>query len=528
MTIKDILKKISSIFTQYSISPEEIEFIELNKKFWTSDKNTEKKSEKGILVEGFLDTPTSIIEKSRLAKAAEDVTKYSSIILVRGLFKKSSNVIPIYESFNFSNFILWWRNYFNPTIVIPALISSIYLYLFFRKCKNLINFKKDNVLIGDLIYDSLIRNIPNSYTIKKLKIITHSRILFRSMCFYHANKRLLKKNNIRVVVTSHNVYAEYGMLCRQAHVQGAIVILKDMDVYKIYKPHMNINEHFLKISRNKFEKELNKNSFIEEEKYFQQRIFGLSTQIDVKNAYKNKKKYTRYESISLKKTFDIKKKNIFIMSHAFSDAPHVGEGLLFQDYYDFLEKTLIYLNKNDKVNCFVKSHPSSYMWGEKGGVEHIIEKNNLNNICILPSDYNTSSIIESADVIVTAKGTAGIEFSCAGIPAITAGMGYYYGFGVCLEPMTINDYYKTLDLSHEIERLNQDKINRALVLLYHSFNNLYHSRVLPTDQIRPGDNYSSLYRKHFKEVSSKLNAGIPMKDEFYSMVINDLKDIHFE
>lgn len=37
------------------------------------------------------------------------------------------------------------------------------------------------------------------------------------------------------------------------------------------------------------------------------------------------------------------------MSHAFSDAPHVGEGLLFKDYYDFLVKTLIHLNKIKKL-----------------------------------------------------------------------------------------------------------------------------------------------------------------------------------
>ena len=183
-----------------------------------------------------------------------------------------------------------------------------------------------------------------------------------------------------------------------------------------------------------FEKNLNSKDYIDLAKqYFDSRINGTVDQIDVKNAYLNKKKYNLSDLQNIYSKIDLNKKNIVVMSHAFSDAPHVGEGLLFYDYYDFLEKTLIRLNNNENVNSFVKAHPSSYMWNEKGAVEELIEKNRLENIYILPSDFNTSSVLDIADYIVTAKGTAGLEFSCSGIPAITAGKGYYYGFGIDIE-----------------------------------------------------------------------------------------------
>lgn len=43
------------------------------------------------------------------------------------------------------------------------------------------------------------------------------------------------------------------------------------------------------------------------------------------------------------------------------------------------------------------------------GVEQLVEKHNLSNIYILPSNFNSKSIIDVADCIVTAKGTAGLE-----------------------------------------------------------------------------------------------------------------------
>ncbi|MHA2879088.1 capsular polysaccharide export protein, LipB/KpsS family [Vibrio campbellii] len=526
MSPKWFVQKLKSMFSSYKLSSEELAFIALNKKVWASTE--ENKSEGRILVEGFLDSPTSIIEKARLAKAAETVTGMQVIVFVRGLFERSSNVIPIYRSFNIEHFIMWWWIYFSPKNVIFSIRHTFNVIYRVKDGDSLVNYTIKGLLIGDLVYDSLIRNIPNSYTIEKLSLKKHGRLILRSFFFFSANKKMINVLNVRVLVTSHNVYSEYGMLCRQVHSSGGIVLLKDMDVYKLYSQKMNINEHFLKISQNVFKENLNSSDMIKESAYFKSRVLGESEQIDVKNAYVGKKKYSREDTHKLSKSSCPNKKNIIVMAHAFSDAPHVGEGLLFRDYYDFLEKSLIRLNSNTSVNTFVKSHPSSYMWGEKGGVEYIVERNRLGRITILPNDYCTSSIIDSADVIVTAKGTAGIEFSCAGIPAVTAGKGYYYGFGVCIEPESLDDYYFHLDRINGVNKLNQEQIKMARIVLYYSFNNLYHSDILPKVQIRPGDDYASLYRSKFNEVNNNFKSGKLMKDDFYGKVVDDIKKVFIE
>lgn len=524
MFLNKIKLLAKELLFNYKLSSEEADFINLNKKFW----NLKSENSVGVLVEGFLDSPTSIVEKSRLANAVKEVLGLESKVIIRGLREGASNVAPIYRSFGFSVFHCWWLNYINPFVLFPALRLYAYIFLTIKNGEKLVNLSVEGILVGDLIYDSLIRNIPNSYTVESLNIIKHSRIIFRSAVFYYANKNLLKLNKIQAVVTSHNVYVEYGLLCRQAHKAGAIILLKDMNVYKLYTQKMNVNEHFLKVSNSVIEYEYVNSDLKKERNYYLSRVTGVSKQIDVQNAYKNKREYTINESLSLHHSFTKNKKCIFVMAHAFSDAPHVGEGILFKDYYDFLVKTLIKLNSNSNINCFVKSHPSSYMWGEKGAVEKIVDSNDLDNICILPSDYNTSSIINVADVVVTVKGTAGIEFSCAGIPAVIAGKSYYHGFGICCEPESLNEFYDLLNNIHLIDKLDSTKIRKALIVLYNSFNRLYKSKVLPEVQICPGDDYNSLYKEKFLEMSNNLRNGIAIKDDFYALVIKELSSEFYE
>ncbi|PSB80705.1 hypothetical protein C5F62_13990 [Photobacterium damselae subsp. damselae] len=473
------------------------------------------------MIEGFVDAPTSIIEKARIAKAAENVLNKKSIVLTRSLYPKASNVLDIYKSFSILKNINWWRGYFNPILMIVSLYETIKLFMLINTPKDLLKYKINNIVVGDLIYDTLIRFIPNSYTIRELNYIKHFRLIFRALFTFFQNEKILNKYDIEAIVTSHNVYAEYGFLCRQGHARGAIILLKDIDYFKCYGKRANVNEHFLRISNYAFDKAMSSDDEVENaNSYYMDRISGALEQIDLKNAFNNKKKYAINELVSEQK---ISNKNVFVMAHAFSDAPHVGEYLLFDDYYDWLVNTLIYLNDKSNLNCFVKSHPSSYMWGEKGVVENIIQEYSLNNIIIVPKDLHPQSIYELADCIITAKGTAGLEFSCNGIPAITAGQSCYSGFGIAFESNSVNDYYKNLDCIEFMPKLNDDVITKSKVLLYKTFTNVHHSAVLPKIQIQPGDDYKKLYKRKFEEVNNNLMNGCLMKDEFYEYVIKTIE-----
>lgn len=521
-----MFSKVSHIFSYlkpYKTKANEDEFINLNKLNWKD----EVEPNGFCLIEGHITCPASIVDKSRIAKAIQESTGAVPVVYLRGFYPKANDVSAIYNSFKINNFYMWWKGFLKPKVFFPAFWETIKLIFKIKNGENLIQLKCKDVLIGDLIYDTLIRFKPNTYTINEIKM-THYRLIFRAFLTFYNNQEMLRRYRPKYLVTSHNVYAEFGMLPRQLKkLNNGVVFLKDIYAYKCYGDELDIQEHFLKPSLNQFKENLNSKEFIASSKmYFDARMKGTIDQIDVKNAFLNKKSYRTEDLKEIYPSIDLHKKNVVVMSHAFSDAPHVGEGLLFKDYYDFLEKTLIYLNNNNTVNSFVKAHPSSYMWNEKGAVEELIEKNKLNNIYILPNDFNSSSILDVADSIVTAKGTAGLEFSCSGIPAITAGKGYYYGFGITYEPESIEEYYQLLDKLSSIPKLNEEKINKALVLLYMVATSRRHSKVLPKSHIMPGENYQDVYLDKYAEMIENMKNGVPMKDEFYAEIKADVEKNH--
>ncbi|KNC91474.1 hypothetical protein [Trabulsiella odontotermitis] len=497
----------------------EKKFIELNRKFWRKENLNKESTSNYILVEGQIICPASIIDKARIAKAIEEVTGYRSVVYLRGFYEKANSTSQIYRSFNINKFYMWWSGYLNPTIVLPALYATVHTMVTCKDGKQLIDLVYKNIEIGDLIYDTLIRYKPNTYTIRKINF-SHFRLIFRAFLAFHNNEYMIKKFRPRYLVTSHNVYAEFGLLPRQIKKhRKSVIFLKDIYAYKCYGVDANIKEHFLKPSLAEFQRNLASANFIVNAKaYFFSRFEGSVDQIDVKNAFVGKKKYDFDELKEKYPNLSKGKKNVVVMSHAFSDAPHVGEGLLFSDYYDFLEQTLRYLNSCDSINCFVKPHPSSYMWNEKGGVEEMIERNRFGNIYITPSDFNTNSIADFADCIVTAKGTAGLEFSCLGIPAITAGRGYYSGFGITSEPNTKEEYFELLGKCHLLGKLDEQIINKAVVLLYMVSLSRRHSDILPAQHIMPNENYADVFESKFAEVVGNIEAGKEMKDSFYNEV----------
>lgn len=515
----NILKNIAGFIKPYKLKPIEKEFIRLNEKEWSE----EYKLNSHCLVEGHITCPASIIDKARIAKAIQEQTGAEPVVFLRGFYPAANDVSKVYESFNINKFYMWWSEFLNPLVFIPALFHTFKTLLLVSNGEKLVGLKHQGVLIGDLLYDTLIRYKPNSYTITKITF-GHYRLIFRAFLTFYNNKKMLNKYQPKYMVTSHNVYAEFGMLPRQLkEMNSGVVFLKDIYAYKCYDNKISINEHFLKPSMEEFEANLLSEEYVNcAQKYFSDRMSGTVDQIDVKNAFLNKKKYTITDLKEIYPNIKLDKKNVVVMSHAFSDAPHVGEGLLFKDYYDFLEKTLIQLNKNSNINCFIKAHPSSYMWNEKGAVEELIEKNSLKNIYITPHDLNTNSILDFADCIVTAKGTAGLEFSCAGIPAITAGKGYYYGFGITHEPNSIQEYYDLLAAIENIKKLDEKTVQRALVLLYMVSLSRRHSKILPKSHIMPGENYNEVYLGKYKEVVENLKNGIPMRDEFYDGIKKDV------
>jgi hypothetical protein len=110
----------------------------------------------------------------------------------------------------------------------------------------------------------------------------------------------------------------------------------------------------------------------------------------------------------------------------------------------------------------IKPHPSVSIYGEEGVVEKMVENLVSRNVSICPTDLNTRSLSDCADALVTVHGTAGLEFSCLGVPAVLAGSPFYSGFGFTIEPGSIAQYESTLLMLDKVTALRQDQVDRAL------------------------------------------------------------------
>lgn len=520
--LNTLLRVARAVVLPYRMSCEEQDFVEENARHWQGA--AVPGNDRGaVLVETALSTPTSLLEKFLIAKTIEQKTGARAVAILNALYPQASPAHAVAGSFGVSRFVCWWRGYLNPLRVGRVLAQTLSLILLKRSGRALLNLQIDGVHIGDLVYDTLIRYRPNCYTVGTLSLRSHFRLIFRAIFNFHSSQALFRRFKVRAIVTSHNVYAEFGILCRIAHKHGAATFLKDMDVFRVYDAQANVYEHFLRITPEELRAGMADPVLVDKaEDYFNRRLNGAIDQVDLNNAYGNKLTYGKARLLEMF-GLDPRKKMVFVLAHAFSDAPHVGGKLAFDDYYDWLRQTLGRLSANQDVNVIVKPHPSSYMWGEKGAVEVLLEELGATNIHITPSDFSTLSIKSIADYVVTARGTAGLEYSGLGIPAITCAQGYYSGFGITHEHIDRDAYFQALDDIVTLQPLSTDVSQRARVLLYLTFTKLARSTLAPARHMYPGDDDAVLTPQHYAEINANLRQKGVAQDAFLAQVEKEVK-----
>lgn len=440
-------------------------FIELNSKYW---KNCTSNSECGyILVENLQYDYQYIPAAGRIVKSLEEETSCSPIVLFAGFFLFRSHK-KIYESFNIHKYI--YNSFFiSPFILFKAFKQTVKFYLFEDKDPSkLLQLKYENIFIGDLIYDTILRELPNTYTIKKFRF-KYLFYIFSAFLYYFRYSELFERFNIKYVYISHTTYIKFGLLARIANSLGRIVIVADRKHIKVYNKTDNIREC-------KFTPKLDYVEYIKTQaekiipivdNYLNARFLGNINHHDVINAYKDKRIYSKEE---IKNQLKIENENplVVIFPHIFSDDAHATpfEHSLFRDYYDWFDKTLQIIANLKDINWIIKPHPSAKLYNEQNVIEKMVIDLKSDNIFLTPNDLNTSSVINFADVVLTAQGTFALEFSCFGGPSIITAKAKYSGYSISIEPKTVNEYYMYLHEIRSLQRIPEEKVKLAKLLLW--------------------------------------------------------------
>jgi hypothetical protein len=444
-------------------------FIKINKNLW---KNNNVNNDQSILVEGHLSNYgiNYLFRSAITALSIQELKKYSIKVLYPGFDYQWFYSKKIYKSFGINDFI-YIRNKLFFFGIINRLIC-LHKIQYFKKIiqnpEDIISLKFENIIVGDLIYDDILKKFNLKTILEIDSNVFHS--IIRAYKLFLDYNYFFKKNHFKYYVTTHTAYSEYGILCRVA-LKYNIIVIETTDIQtSIFK---NITDNNLPtyhqgiinlIQDYKSNNTITDSDMQDAKINLIKRMDAHVQQIDVQKAYRGKL-YSRNDLLNIL-NLDDSKKNVFIFAHIFTDSPHTSSGMLFSDYYIWLKETLIIISNIKDVNWIIKPHPATSLYNEEGIIENLIDLYSSSNICICPNDFNTKSIIDCADVIVTVHGTAGLEFACLGIPVILTGKPFYSSFGFTIEPTTILEYKFILMNVSQQKKLTNFQISKALEILY--------------------------------------------------------------
>jgi len=454
-------------------------------KFVNSNKPVIKKftSNKNILVvdRGKYD---SIILQIISAAALNE--KYKANVFVLSNNKKNSSIIKFYRSFGFKYFNLGINLFnFNYFFFFKSIFILFIFLISFKKKKLewfINNFKVDNILIGDLIYDSYIRsnfrfiNPKIDFNFIKIILVTVYKVL--------DIENYLKKIKAKHLIVSTSGKATNTGIATRIAIFKKIKVIQIfitnnksyhfiMNNYYTFKNGQSYKLHYIlrnkKFGDIKRISETSLNKFIIK-RFFKKKKNNYTGYRDIAFANKNKRFFSRKELLNkLKFKIDDVKKIILIAPHAFSDSPHDnGVKMIFNDYYSHLRETLEFLNKIEKNNILwlVRPHPTGPFYGEENIVKNLVDKISNQNIKLCPSYLNSYNLSIICDNVVTTRGTIAMEFACQGKRSLIAAVAPYSGIGFSLEPKTKEKYFSILSNIDKLSKLNKTEILNAKKVLY--------------------------------------------------------------
>lgn len=441
-------------------------FAKENRQFWS----TPTKGDKNILIEGHLAEygPNYMFRTGLAARAIQEVLGGGEATVVfNGFSYHWQLACEGYRSFGITQWVFLGRKllFAAPFLSIFAVLCGVCSYLRIRTPRQLLDLQHGGIKVGDLVYDEILRSTKKP-TVQSVDWTAY-KVITRSWYYYGQYHLLFSLKRYHYYIATHTAYPEYGLLCRVALQRGVTVIEttdiqmstydsigeKDLPTY-----HQGINAEIRASLKNSAEMAAAREARARES--LRRRLDSEIKQIDAQKAYSGRV-YTKDE---LREALGIGSagKIGFVAAHIFCDSPHLSSSMLHADYYRWLVASIDCCAMARDMNWIIKPHPSCALYGEEGVVEALVREKGASNIHMCPTDLNTSSLRDCADVILTVHGTVGLEYACLGIPSILAGTPFYAGFGFTHEPASAESYNAMVQSAETLGPLSAAQISTAL------------------------------------------------------------------
>jgi len=351
--------------------------------------------------------------------------------------------------------------------------------------KKIINYKKNKILIGDLIYDTYLR-ITLRPTVD-LKDPLLEEIFIRADNIFNSVSKYFIYNKVFCVIPSHVCYISYGIISRIAaskkiHVFKIRSENRGNALYRLTKlsnkylvdepPYWNYKKIFSKFSR----KQKLKNLKIGK-KILQKRLSG---EFDKNLPYMTTSQFKVQKKSKLKKS---DKESIIIFPHCYFDNPHRYRGMIFNDFYDQVLYFLELSKKLSNYEWYYKPHPNeiqSDLNVHKDLMKH------YKNVNYLSKSFNHYEILKlNPKCIITNHGTIAHEYAALKIPVINTGDNPHINYNFCLHAKSLKNLENFMNnLNKSIKKINFDKnqIYEYLFMHYDYFQNFNNERNFLNDR----------------------------------------------
>lgn len=315
-----------------------------------------------------------------------------------------------------------------------------------NKKEDLLHLKFGDLLVGDLIYDTYLRDL----SVATLDVNdTYLKSLIRAaLVIYNRAEKYLSENSINYILISHSVYIQYGILARC----GA---MHDIDTYVVSKPTRLLTEitkkhHFQTVDHSVYPSVFSSLKFkddrIKEARELLKTRF--SGRVDKGISYMSQSAYSS-DINEHEVTINVSNKNkVIVMLHCFFDSPHIYKGMVFEDFYEWINYTLKNIDYVNNV-VYVKPHPN----GIKGNDEIVSRLKDLYpKANFLDKNVSNTQILkDGVDTLITVYGTVAYEFAYRGVSVITVGDNPTSAYGFTLEAKDLNSYKNILNEIHNIK-----------------------------------------------------------------------------
>ena len=374
----------------------------------------------------------------------------------------------IYKSFGITNFIdLKISNKIKNKATV--LLKKIKI----KDKDDVINLKVNNILIGDLIYDTYLKKYRIDIPTIDVKSPLFLNFLKEFIELFFLWKEIIIRNKVNSFVISHTEYS-IGLPARICIFRGGEGFLMEYDRFtKINKKniyHFSASTHYKK-NFLKFSEIQRKKFFDIGKKNLIQRLRGSIKDIPymTKSAYASNKKFN-FKSTNY--NFKNKKTKILIATHDFVDAPHNNGQFIFPDMVEWI-RFLANLSKKSNYVWYIKNHPAmndkwkSYQIYTRQVVNRLIKDS---KIILLDSNISHNKIIKEIkiDCVLTVWGRIAHEYAFRNVPVINASKNNIHSsFNFNFHARNINHYIYLIKNFKKIKkRLNFDEVSKFYFMHY--------------------------------------------------------------